>query len=298
MPELLSFPSFDTTPLPYQQWSNSEAPRTIIVCLHGFCGASYDFTQFAELCIEQVRDVKIVAFNLRGMGLDPVESRRGNIDSSEDWIRDQHYITRQLRVQHPNSQITWCGESLGAVIGCHSYASASSHTEQCDALILFSPVVSVTHKIPQWILRLARSLALILPKKTITLNTLTAGSDVKVTQGSDSHQDQSATNSWHVEKFSLRTLYGIGSLIDSMPNVACSLTCPTLIINGGNDFFTPTKLIKKWLTNFPQTTQIEHHYQPSAYHLILYDDQAAEIFDVAATWLNRTILNFPIASHQ
>lgn len=296
MTELSSFPSFDTTPLPLQQWSNTDEPRTIVICLHGFCGASYDFTQFAEQVTNLVDSLQIVAFNLRGMGLDPVVSRRGCIDSTEDWIRDLQYLTRQLRLSNPNSMIVWCGESLGAIIASHAYASASNERLKCDSLLLFSPVVSLTGKVPRWSLKLAKIIANAFPIKAVDLNSLTRGQDIKVTQGSDSHQDQSATNSWHVEKFSLRTLCGIASLIDSMAHVSRSITCPTLVVNGGNDFFSPADKVEQWLLHFPQKTQLTHNFQPTAYHLILYDTQAAEIFEAAANWLNQTILNFPIAS--
>ena len=285
MPQSSIFHSFDATPFLLQKWSNCDASETVIIGGHGFCGASYDFSGFASQVLSEVPNTTIYATNLRGMGLDPVEGRRGDIENSDYWLRDLHELTKQVRARHPDSRIIWCSESLGAMIATHAYSSAPSELHKCDALALLSPVVEIGNQVPRWKIGVAKAIAKLAPSFRLKLDFFTGQQQVQVTQGADDHTEQSATNDWHVDSFTLRQLSAIGSLIEGMKDEAKHLDYPVLVLNGGNDYFTPAEAIDNWLPNIPNSAELTHQHFPDAYHLMLYDAQASEIFTAVSDWI-------------
>ena len=257
----------------------------MIIGGHGFCGASYDFEGLASQFLTELPNTTIYATNLRGMGLDPVESRQGDIEHSNYWFRDLHELTKQIRALHPNSKIIWCAESLGAMIATHAYSLAPSDAHRCDALALLSPVVEIGNQVPCWKISIAKFIAKLAPDFRLKLDFFTGQQQVQVTQGADDHTEQSTTNDWHVDSFTLRQLSAIGALIEGMKNKAQQLDCPLLVINGGNDYFTPAEAIDNWLSNISNTAQVTHQHFPDAYHLLLYDTQAKLIFSAVKNWI-------------
>lgn len=285
-----TFQSFDTTPFSFLKWENAESPEKVIICVHGFCGAANDFEGFARDLLEQVPDFAIYAYNLRGMGFDPVENRRGDIESADYWLKDLEHFTKHVKNLHPDATVFWCGESLGAMIATHTAARA----ELCDGLILLSPVVRIGTQIASWKIKLAQWACRLFPAARVRLRTFTGSKKVQVTQGAEDHEGQSQTNAWHIDNFSLRLLNGILSLIIAMPKKARDIHEPTLLLYGGKDFFTPTDAIENWMHHFPSETQVKSVVFPEAYHLLLYDQHSPTIFAHAAEWIQ----NFPIASSK
>ncbi|MFC5049701.1 alpha/beta fold hydrolase [Rubritalea spongiae] len=279
-----SFTSFDTTPFALSQWGNAQKPKMILIGIHGFCGASNDFTGLATQLTSQLETLCVYAYNLRGMGLDPVPSRIGDIDNPDYWIRDLQSLVLRLKLQHPQSKIICCGESLGALIALHTCAYFQKKFP-CDGLVLLSPVVSLEHHISSLKLTIAHTIARISPTVRIPMQRLIGDQTVKVTQASDNHLAQSQTNPWHVSSFTLRSLSAIVGYIQSASQSLQQLTTPSLIIYGGKDFFTSPRDVETFIKHAPDSAKPASHYFPDAYHLLLYDTQASKIFQLIADWL-------------
>ena len=284
-----TFSSFDTTAFRYQQWGEEQSPTALVIGIHGFCGAACDFNGLAHFLCQQNPQLGLVAYNLRGMGLDPVTDRRGDIESADYWARDLVSFCSHIRALYPDVPLVWCAESLGALIACDTLSSYPHARGFCDALILYSPVVAIDQQVASWKIALARGIAGLFPEKRIPLDLFTGSQSVQVTQGAADHTAQSSTNSWHVSSFSMRLLNAIASLIEGMPHAAASLNHPTLVINGGHDFFTRPAALEHWLTFLPATNSVEHSYFPESYHLMLYDSHAEAIFSRTADWLAQKI---------
>ena len=283
------FSSFDTTTFSYQQWGELQSPSAIVIGIHGFCGAACDFDGLAQFLYQKNPQLGVVAYNLRGMGLDPVEDRRGDIESSDYWARDLVSFCSHIRTLFPEAPLIWCAESLGALIACNALSTRPQAKGLCDGLILYSPVVAIEQQVARWKITLARGLARIFPDKRIPLDLFTGEQPVQVTQGATDHTAQSSTNNWHVSSFSMRLLNAIASLIVAMPLAADSLSCPILVINGGQDFFTQPEALEHWLSFIPASTPLEHSYFQESYHLLLYDTHADDIFSDTADWLGHQI---------
>ena len=175
---------------------------------------------------------------------------------------------------------------MGSLITLHAYAKRPKNETFCDALILIAPVVKIGNQVPAWKIHLAKIIAWLAPSFRITLGNLSGKDQVKVTQGSDSHDEQSSTNPWHIPKYSLRLLSNLGKLIDNMPKMIPSITHPTIILNGGKDYFTPATFIQDFIKRAPETTSLTHQFYPDAYHLLMYDDARDLIYTDLIRWLH------------
>ena len=284
-----TFTSFDTTEFSFSQWGEVDAPSSIVIGIHGFCGAACDLDGLASFLCRQNPQLSLAAYNLRGMGLDPVVDRRGDIESVDYWSRDLLHFCRHIRTRYPDVPLVWCAESLGAMIACHTLSNYADARSYCDALILYSPVVTIDRQVAPWKIKIARGIARLFPEKRISLDLFTGTQSVQVTQGATDHTTQSSSNRWHVNSFSMRLLSTIANLIENMPHAAISLPDPLLVINGGHDFFTRPAALEQWLTFIPSTTSVTHHHFPESYHLMLYDSHAEAIFSRTAEWLAQKI---------
>lgn len=280
-----TFTTFDGDQLPYRTFGDTTSPHTVIIGTHGISGASHDYKSLGTHLSKHNPDTTLYAYETRGQGLDLNPGRRGDIHRPEEWFNDLYTLHRIVRKNHPLARIIWCGESMGALITLHAYAHRPRNEPAPDALILLAPVVKIGNQVPAWKIRAAKIFAWLFPTFRITLGHLSGTQQVKVTQGSDDHHDQSETNPWHIPKFSLRLLSHLGRLIETMPEVATSITHPTIILNGGNDYFTPPEHIQDFLKKIPTTTPLTHQFYPSAYHLLMYDDARDKIYRDLSRWL-------------
>eukprot|EP00112_Aurelia_sp_Birch-Aquarium-sp1_P009516 Seg20837.1 transcript_id=Seg20837.1/GoldUCD/mRNA.D3Y31 product="Monoacylglycerol lipase" protein_id=Seg20837.1/GoldUCD/D3Y31 len=280
-----SYTSFDGDHFGYRKWGSSSDPHTVIIGVHGINGAAADYDNLAEHLTQHVPNTTLYAPETRGQGNDPKKKRRGDIYRPEEWYNDLYTFTRLIRKQHPNSRIIWCGESMGSLIVTHAYAQRPSNEEFCDAIILLAPVVKIGDQVPSWKISLAKCIAAIFPRIRVSLNTLSGEDAVKVTQHGDSHEDQASTNSYYIPKFTLRLLATLGKHIEGMNKKAESFTHPVLVINGGKDYFTQPEFVEEFFKHIPTQIEKKHAYYPRAYHLLMYDEQKAEIFTSITDWL-------------
>ncbi len=288
MSQQKTYTSFDGDRFPYSQWGNCKTPSTIIIAVHGINGAACDYSGLGNYIEQHLPQAALYAPETRGQGNDPNIRRRGDIYHAQEWYKDLTTFSNIIRGQHPESKVVWCGESMGSLIVTHTLAehkSSPSAPPLCDGLILLSPVVDLSHQIPAWKHRCANLISALFPRLRFSLTALSGEDAVKVTQGSDDHETQAATNSYWIPKFTLRLLSTLGNLIKAMPQCATRIDLPTLIINGGNDYFTPPQYVESFIHHFPNPSNVQHRYFPNAYHLLMYDEQRQEIFANIVEWI-------------
>ncbi len=284
------YSSFDHEEFSYLLWQNSPQPKNIIIAIHGINGAASDYSNLAthlSNSINKDQGIAIYAPETRGQGNDPQKSRRGDIYKKQEWFKDLYAITKLAKSNHPEAKIIWCGESMGSLIVTHAYAQIPKNNIKPNKIILLAPVVSLRPHLPAWKHKIANTLAYILPKFKVSLNQFSGDNAVKVTQGSDSHQEQAATNSYFIEKFTLRLLATLGNLITEMNIKANHLNIPTMVINGGKDYFTPPEYADDFFSHIPTSPKNKHSHHPDAYHLLMYDQQREKIFSKISSWITQ-----------
>lgn len=279
--------SFDGDQLPYTKWLPKEEPDIVLIGVHGISGAAADYQPLATQLLANQTRVALYAAETRGQGNDPVKERRGHIRKREDWFRDLYGFTTLIRKKHPNAQIVWCGESMGSLIVLHAYAARMNELNAkppCEALILSSPITEIKGDFPRWKIHAAHALATLFPTARISLESLSGQDEVKVTKNTI-HQDQAATNPYHLKRHTLRLLSTLGDMIETSQQAGQSLDIPTLILHGGNDIFSEPKAIERFAKNLPSQKEITRKFYPESYHLLFHDHQSDQVIKEIEKWL-------------
>ena len=99
------------------------------------------------------------------------------------------------------------------------------------------------------------------------------------------HQDQVQTNSYHVSAFTLRLLYTLGTMIESLPAQATRVELPVLLLHGGHDIFSRPDDVKAFSKRFPPGARVKRHFYPESYHLLFYNHQRGRVLADITRWL-------------
>ncbi|MGJ8726071.1 MAG: alpha/beta hydrolase [Roseibacillus sp.] len=267
----------DGKQLSLRHWNRQAQPKTVLIGLHGIEGAARDFGNLGKALPSQSPDTTLYALNLRGNGYDPIPKDQGDISFSQLWQRDLLELDRTLRQRHPQARFVWIGESMGSLIAFHA---ANQATEKPVGLVLVSPVVSL-NAIPAWQVAALKTAAFLAPKARISLEALAGGSFQATTNSN--HFQQSATNPYKVERYSLRYLRALANLSQSMNKEAETITLPTLILHGGKDDLTTSSLIEEFSNSFAQPPTVFR--LEDSHHLLFYDKQREEAVTKTLQWI-------------
>ncbi len=271
----------------YRKWiSETTAQDVVIIGIHGFCGAAIDYANLGNHLLQYQPQTGLYAYEVRGQGSDPIRTRRGDIGDPKDWYRDLFAFTQLVQERHPRAKIVWFGESMGALIAAHSWRESPTGSPPCDGLILSSPIVRFRDDIPAWTPGLVQIAATTLPLARISLETLAGGQDVQMTQTSH-HTEQMKTNSYNVDKYTLRLIGTLARHIDSMNDCATAFRSPILVLHGGKDYFNNDSDLRGFVARIPAGVSKIYHNYPQAYHLLMYDAQKEVIFKDIESWIDQ-----------
>lgn len=271
----------------YRQWVSQEIePEVVLIGIHGFCGASRDYKNLGNYLLEHDPSTALYAYEIRGQGSDPIAERRGDIGSPSDWYHDLFAFTELVRVKHPDAKVVWFGESMGALIATHAWCESPQGTPPCDGLILSSPIVRFRDDIPAWTPGLVRVAATAMPLARISLDTLSGGDSVPMTENS-THDQQAKKNPYHIEKYTLRLIGTLSGLISGMNDCAAEIHSPILVLHGGQDYFNNDSDLRGFVARLPESTPMTYKNYPKAYHLLMYDTQKERVFKDVTQWVGR-----------
>ncbi len=271
----------------YRKWISEKVEQDVVIIgIHGFCGASIDYANLGKHLLKYQPKTGLYAYEVRGQGSDPITARRGDIGDPHDWYRDLFAFTQLVEEQHPHAKIVWFGESMGALIASHALREAPANDPPCDGLILSSPIVRFRDDIPAWTPGLVQIAATTLPLARISLETLSGGQDVQMTQTSH-HNEQVTQNSYNVEKHTMRLIGALGRHIDSMNDCAAAFRLPVLVLHGGKDYFNNDSDVRGFVARIPSDVSKTYHNYPEAYHLLMYDAERDRIFRDVEQWVNQ-----------
>jgi alpha-beta hydrolase superfamily lysophospholipase len=271
----------------YRKWiSEKTEPDVVIIGIHGFCGASIDYANLGNHLLRHQPKTGLYAYEVRGQGSDPIYKRRGDIGDPKDWYRDLFAFTQLVQEQHPDAKIVWFGESMGALIASRAWSESPVNDPPCDGLILSSPIVRFRDDIPAWTPGLVQIAATTLPLARISLETLSGGQDVQMTQTSH-HLEQSKKNPYAVDEYTLRLIGALAGHIDNMNRFATQFRSPILVLHGGKDYFNNDSDVRGFVARIPEGVSKTYHNYPEAYHLLMYDAKRDEIFRDIEKWVNQ-----------
>ena len=271
----------------YRKWiSESIEPEVVVIGIHGFCGAAIDYANLGNYLLQHRSRAGLYAYEVRGQGSDPIHERRGDIGDPQDWYRDLFAFTQLVKERHPGAKIVWFGESMGAMIASQALRESPANEPICDGLILSSPIVRFRDDIPAWTPGLVQIAATTLPLARVSLDTLSGGQDVQMTQTSR-HTEQSKKNSYSVEAYTLRLIGALAGHIDNMNDCATRFRSPVLVLHGGKDYFNNDSDVRGFVARIPSGVSKTYHNYPQSYHLLMYDAKKEVVFRDVDLWLNK-----------
>lgn len=269
----------------FRKWVDPHAdPDVVVIGIHGFCGSSVDYTNLGEHLLEHQPRTGLYAYELRGQGSDPIHQRRGDIGSASEWYRDLLEFTRLVRSRHDGAKVVWYGESMGALIAAHAWREAPVADPPCDGLVFSSPIVRFRDDIPAWTPGLVQVAATTMPLARVSLETLTGGQEVRVTQ-SAVHGEQVKANPYHVDRYTLRLIGTLARLIDGMNGCAPTFRVPVLVLHGGRDYFNNDADLRGFVARMPREATATYRHYPKAYHLLMYDERRVAVFRDVRRWI-------------
>ncbi len=271
----------------YRKWISKKVEQDVVIIgIHGFCGASIDYANLGNHLLKYQPKTGLYAYEVRGQGSDPITERRGDIGDPQDWYRDLFAFTQLVQEQHPDAKIVWFGESMGAMIASHALRQAPGNDLPINGLILSSPIVRFRDDIPAWTPSLVQIAASTLPLARISLEALSGGQEVQMTQTS-THSTQVQTNPYNIEKHTLRLIGTLGQHIGNMNDCATRFRSPVLVLHGGKDYFNNDSDVRGFVARVPANISKTYHDYPEAYHLLMYDAKKEAIFRDIELWLTK-----------
>lgn len=276
--------SFDGDKLPYTKWMPKEEPELVIIGVHGISGATSDYRPLAKHVLAKLPKVAIYGAETRGQGKDPVKERRGHIGNRKEWFKDLTSFTSLIRKKHPKAKIVWCGESMGSLIILHAYAESEDRKNLCDAMVLSSPIVDIKGDFPRWKIMMANLAGFLLPKARISLESLSGEDEVRVTKDTI-HQEQAATNSYHIKRHTLKLLTTLGDMMLKSKKAGQKLDIPLLVLYGGKDVFSDPADVEAFVESLPKEVKATKKFYPESFHLLFHDHQSDKVVADIAKWV-------------
>lgn len=262
-------------------WLPARRARLVVIAVHGLSGATSDFQALGPHLARH--GIATYAFELRGQGLDPQIDRRGNLKNLDACVSDLEAFTTLIRARHPATKIVYYGESMGAMLCLYAVAKAGSPV--VDGLVLASPVIAFENPTTWWQTALFRTGLVFTPQHRLDFAELgkSQNADAHVTR--DRAYEASLETAPHaLNKFSLRFLDTLFRHIEGSKDVAPRVTVPTLILYAGHDVFIKPPQVERVAALIPSHDK-QLRLFADAYHLLLHDDDRAEVLAEIDRWL-------------
>jgi len=276
----------------YSLWDvdllQDQRPRAVVVAIHGLSGAALDYEPLASHLAKH--RVVTYAPELRGQGNDPVPARRGDLARVDDWFADLRAFFSLVRNRHPNTQIYYYGESMGAAILTRFLADARE-LDLPAGLVLASPVVLLTQQPSWWQEQLFRFFLSVWPGHRVDVSKYTKRNEhdpSKWVTRDEAHRRWFLTAPHKVTSFTIRFFKILRDLIQGCFEAAPRITVPVLVICAGNDVYIKPALVEQFFALLGSREK-ELRLFPESYHLLLHDHDKQQALEQIEAWLLRRI---------
>jgi acylglycerol lipase len=285
-----SWKASDGETFSYSRWvadlPPDQPPKAIVVAIHGLSGAAIDYQPLAS----HLSQLGIVtyALELRGQGNDPVIERRGDLIRLEDWFADLSTFFALVRGRHPNVQIYYYGESMGAALLTRFLAQAAP-IEEPAGVVLASPVVELPAPPSWWQEIVFRFFSRIAPKHRIDVGEYTRRNKDNpkswVTRD-EAHRRWFEGSSHKITRFTVRFFACLRALIEGCFAAAPRVAVPILLIYAANDVYIKPPRVEAFFSLLGSREK-ELRLFPESYHLLLHDYDKVEVLAEIESWFLR-----------
>jgi alpha-beta hydrolase superfamily lysophospholipase len=269
----------DGARLPLRAYAPKDAPRAMLLALHGFNDHSGNFL---EDSIGQITEggLLVFAYDQRGFGRSP---NRGYWPGAETMAADAATAARLLRARHPDLPLFLMGESMGAAVAI--LAGSSAAPPPVDGYVLLAPAL--------WGRQSMNALmrgGLWVAGRTMPVLGFQGGVGGIVASDNMAALRRLGRDPLVLRSTRVDAAIGLVDLMDEavLALPACCRTAdgapaPVLVLYGAKDMLIPARSIRAALNALPDGTPIRIGIHEEGFHLLLSDsNREAVVSDMLA----------------
>jgi acylglycerol lipase len=284
-----NFITSDGLELPLRRWLPHDAPKAVVVALHGFNDYAVAFD--ATVAVRPgtgpylaAKGFAVYAYDQRGFGAAPSAGLWPGESVLTSDVRDFVALVRQ---KHPGAPVYGLGESMGGAV--FMAALAESNTPFVDGLILAAPAVWARSTMP-----LPYRIVLWLGARVAPgAKPSGRGFGVQASNNIDLLR-QNATDPLFIKNTRIDSIYGVTNLMDDALEAAARVRVPTLYLYGQNDQLIPKPATREAIRRMAQNgAPLRVAYYPKGWHIVLRDQQAETVLADVAAWAANPIAPLP-----
>ncbi len=275
-----SITAADGAVLPLRRFPPEEAPKAVVLALHGFNDHSGNFLADS---LDQLKaaGLLVYAYDQRGFGRAP---NRGYWAGGETLALDAATAARLLRQRHPDLPLFLMGESMGASVAI--LASASRDPPPVDGYVLLTPALWSRETMNP----LVRG-SLWLAARTIPIIGFQGGVGGVVASDNPEALRRLGRDPLTIRTTRVDAAVGLVDLMDAafaaLPRCcrgADGALVPALMLVGAQDMLVPPRATRAALRQIPPgTSSLRVGVYPDGYHLLLAGrNREAVVRDVVA----------------
>ncbi|HEX2116452.1 MAG TPA: alpha/beta hydrolase [Alphaproteobacteria bacterium] len=266
----------DGANLPLKAWLPDEAPRAVVVALHGFNDYSNAFAIPARAWVKD--GIATYAYDQRGFGKAP---DRGMWPGTETLVADVGTATKLIAQRHPGTPLFVVGESMGGAV--IMVAVAEGKLKEAQGLILSAPAVrgretiNVFGRIGLWLS--AHTVPWLAGRPPPNLGfTPSDNIEMLIALG----RDPLVIKETRIDAF-----YGLIGLMDDALEAAAKFDRDALILLGKHDNLIPSGPTGLMLTRMPPKGEADRRVAlyRDGYHMLFRDLQAPVVHRDVAFWM-------------
>jgi alpha-beta hydrolase superfamily lysophospholipase len=267
-----TFKGHDGLDLFRQSWLPDEAPRAVLVLVHGLAEHGSRYGNIVRHFVP--RGYLVTVLDLRGHGRSP--GTRGYVARFRHYVEDIVAFLEQARADHPERPVFLVGHSMGGTIAA---ACAVEAQDALAGLILSGAVLKPGSSVSPLKLLIARMMSRLAPRLGVT--TLDSGGISRDPAVVQAYEDDPLV---HHGRISARLGGEFLSAIQSLPEMMPGIRLPILIMHGTDDRLSDpegSRLLSREISSADKTLILYEGF----YHEIFNEHGRERIFADMESWL-------------
>ncbi len=279
--------------LPLRHWpAEGEAPRAVVVAVHGFNDHGGSFDVMAEALAPH--GITTYAFDQRGFGL---TAQRRIWPGHRRLVADVHHLVALLQARHPDTPLYLVGKSMGAAVVLLTLAD---DPPPVAGSVLIAPAVWGLDAMP-WYQRTALWLGMRLAPSLSFSASSVRRLGIEPTDDPEI-KARLAEDPLILRRARIDTLHGVTETMSLALEAARRLPSPALILYGDDDQVIPPEAICALLDRLPERSDDAPGWRlalyPDGYHMLTrYTRRDLTEADLAA-WLLDPAAALPSGQEQ
>ncbi len=274
--EQSSYIGYDGTKMFMRAWLPDDAPRAVILGIHGLGSHSGLLSHMAEQFVQ--RGYAFHAPDLRGFG--QFEGRKGHVESFAEYDEDLHCIVQDLKEVYPDEKLFMYGHSLGAV---HALLYSIKYPGVLDGAIV--PGTAVTERLK------VSSVTRALGKLLSALNVKTYidnGLDLSLLARNQEVVERNQNDPLRWDKVTPRFAIEGLNTAKRLFNSGAEVRVPLIMQQGGEDMILIPDKNKEFFDTIASKDKTWKLY-PTLYHEPFFDPGGEELLKDMFSWIDERV---------